>query len=264
MINNAVAVLMYHRIGETNNAWERKYCISPERFAAHMTALAGHGIRGVSVENFVRWLDGSPMLPNCSVIITFDDGFRDVREYAMPVLERHDWPATVFLVSDMIGQHDNWTQAENPSGQTYPLLNADDIRDMAARGVSFHSHTCAHTSLPKADDAKLFDERARSRRDLSDLFGFSCEFLAYPFGHVGIRVENAARAAGFSAAFSTQPGFNRPDVDRFQLRRLDIWGTDTPAMLLCKITLGSNDERLGAMAKYYFSRLKNRLGKVAA
>jgi peptidoglycan/xylan/chitin deacetylase (PgdA/CDA1 family) len=259
MVTNAIVVLMYHRIGEARNAWEQKYCVSPERFASQMAALAAQGMRGVSIDDFAAWLDGGPALPAGSILITFDDGFLGVREHALPVLERHGWPATVFLVTDLIGQQDEWTKADNPDGATYPLLDANDIRDMAARGISFHSHTCSHASLPALDDARLAEELSRSRRYLNETFGYGSEFLAYPFGHLDDRVESAARAAGYRAAFSTQPGFNRPGVNRFRIRRLDVFGTDTPDMLRRKVRLGSNDGRLGHMAHYYLDRLKHRL-----
>jgi hypothetical protein len=69
-----------------------------------------------------------------------------------------------------------------------------------------------------------------------------------------------AQRAGYRAAFSVQPGFNRPDVDRFRLRRLDVFGTDTPAMLRRKITLGSNDGSLAAVIRYNAARVLARLG----
>ena len=70
----------------------------------------------------------------------------------------------------------------------------------------------------------------------------------------------AAQQAGYQAAFSTQPGFNRQDVDRFRLRRLDVFGTDTPAALLRKMRLGSNDGSLGQSLRYGARRLLARLG----
>jgi peptidoglycan/xylan/chitin deacetylase (PgdA/CDA1 family) len=89
------------------------------------------------------------------------------------------------------------------------------------------------------------------------------DFLAYPYGHYDDRVLNAARAAGYRAAFSVQPGFNRRDVDRFRLRRLDVFGTDTARALVRKITLGSNDGSLGNWLGYGANRLLARLNFVS-
>jgi peptidoglycan/xylan/chitin deacetylase (PgdA/CDA1 family) len=142
---------------------------------------------------------------------------------------------------------------------TYPLLDADEIRDMQQRGVSFHSHTRSHASLPTLDAAALADQLAGSRAQLARLVGHDVPYIAYPFGHVDERVASATRAAGYRAAFSTQSGFNRRDVDRFRIRRLDVYGTDTSAMLLRKVRMGSNDGSLGHAARYYLDRLKSRL-----
>lgn len=254
-----VPVLMYHRVGQANNAWEARYCIAPTAFAAHMRALAGKGYHAVGIDALVDWLEGGPPLPEGALVITFDDGFRGVREHALPVLEALGWPFTVFLVSDLIGQEDHWTRASNPDGVTHPLLDADEIRDMQRRGVSFHSHTRSHASLPTLDDDQLMDQLAGSRAALSALLGHEVPYLAYPFGHLDERVEAAARTAGYRAAFSTQPGFNRRDVNRLRIRRLDIFGTDTPAMLLRKVKLGSNDGSLAHATRYYLDRLADRL-----
>lgn len=258
MPTDKIIVLMYHRVGTANNAWEQKYCISPEQFAAHMQALAKRGMNAVGIGEFIDWVEGKRDLPEKSFVITFDDGFRGVRDHALPVLEQHGWPATVFLVTDLIGKQDEWTRPVNPDGRTYPLLDADEIRDMAGRGISFHSHTCTHPSLPTLDDSVLVEELSRSRTTLQESFSFDGDYLAYPFGHLDNRVEHAASSVGYRAAFSTQPGFNRRDVNRYRIRRLDVFGADTPAMLLRKMRLGTNDGRLGSVARYYLSRVASR------
>jgi peptidoglycan/xylan/chitin deacetylase (PgdA/CDA1 family) len=255
-----VPVLMYHRVGEAHNAWESRYAISAACFAAQMRALAVKGYRAVDVEAFLDWLEGGPSLPQGAMLITFDDGFRGVRDHALPVLEDLGWPLTVFLVSDLIGERDLWTRSSNPSGQTYPLLDEEEIHDMQQRGVSFHSHTRSHASLPTLEDAQLTDQLAGSREKLTQLLGREVRYIAYPFGHVDERVEAATRTAGYRAAFSTQPGFNRREVNRFRIRRIDVFGADTPTLLLRKIKLGSNDGSLGHAARYYLYRLKSRLG----
>lgn len=254
-----VPVLMYHRVGDAQNAWEARYAIAPDNFAAHMETLARKGYQAVGIDALVNWLEGGTPLPEQAILVTFDDGFRGVGEHALPVMEKLGWPFTVFLVSDLVGQEDVWTRASNPSGVTYPLLTEDEIRDMQRRGVSFHSHTRSHASLPTLDDTQLADQLAGSRQTLTKLLGHDVPYIAYPFGHLDERVEAATRAAGYRAAFSTQPGFNRKDVNRYRIRRLDIFGTDTPAMLLRKIKFGGNDGSLGHAIRYYLQQIKNRL-----
>jgi peptidoglycan/xylan/chitin deacetylase (PgdA/CDA1 family) len=255
-----VPVLMYHRVGEAHNDWERKYCVGARRFSEHMRTLARAGWRAVSIDDFFSWLDNRTELPEQSFLLTFDDGFLGVHEHAAPVLTDLGWPATVFLVSQLIGQRDTWCEAHNPSGVTYPLMDASHIRELRGQGFSFHSHTRNHADLPTLTDQPLHDQLAGARKDLQALLGEEVPYLAYPYGHYDDRVLQATQAAGYRAAFSVQPGFNRRDIDRFRLRRLDVFGTDTPAMLLRKIKLGSNDGSLVHSARYLAGRLLARLG----
>lgn len=255
-----IPVLMYHRVGEAHNDWEHKYCVSSARFAAHMHTLASAGWHAITINDFFAWLDGGTVLPERSFLLTFDDGFLGVHEHAAPVLAALGWPATVFLVSQLIGQRDTWCEAHNPSGITYPLMDASQIRELRAQGFSFHSHTRNHADLPTLDDGALRDQLVGARDDLQALLGETIDYLAYPYGRYDERVLQAAQAAGYRAAFSVQPGFNRRDIDRFRVRRLDVFGTDSPAALRRKITLGSNNGSLGHSLRYSANRLLARLG----
>ena len=259
MNTHGTTVLMYHRVGEARNDWEARYAIGAKAFRAHMDVLAKAGHNAFPIDALCASLDGGPSLPEGAFVLTFDDGFRGVREHALPVLEKRGWPFTVFLVSGLIGGMDVWTRSSNPDGRTHPLLDADEIRDMQQRGVSFHSHTRSHASLPTLDDDALERELVDSREALGSLLGNEVTYLAYPFGHLDERVVSATSKAGYRAAFSTQPGFNRRDVDRYRIRRIDVYGTDTPAMLLRKLRFGTNDGRASTLLSYYAGRVRARL-----
>lgn len=255
-----IPVLMYHRIGDAHNPWEAKYCVSPRLFSEQMRMLATQGMHACAIDDFIDWLNGGRPLPKGSFLLTFDDGFLGVYEYAAPVLREFGWPATVFLVSQLIGKVDEWCRAENPSGATYPLLTLEHIHSMRAHGFSFHSHTRHHPDLPTLSDAQLKDELSGSKQDLEDMLGEPVTYLAYPFGRYDERVLSLARQAGYDAAFSVQPGFNRVDVDRFRIRRLDVFGTDTPPMLMRKIKFGTNDGSIQNVSRYYWARFRKHFG----
>lgn len=264
MSSSRIPVLMYHRVGTAHNDWEARYAIAPDRFAAHMRILEKNSYRAISIEQLIQWLEGGPDLPDGAFLLTFDDGFLGVHDYAWPILREMGWPFTVFLVAGLIDGQDIWTRASNPSGITYPLLNATQILTMQAEGVSFHSHTLTHASLPTLDDTCLANELSASRTALTEILGSEVFYLAYPYGHVDERVAAAARAAGYRAAFSTQPGFNRRDVNSFRIRRMDVYGTDSAKILLRKIRFGSNDGSIGHVIRYYWHRLASRFHQAAA
>lgn len=260
MNSQRIPVLMYHRIGIARNGWEHKYCISPKNFAAHMHALRDGGYQACSARNFIDWLRGDIQLPEKTLLITFDDGYLGVFEHGLPVLRELKWPAVMFLVSRLIGDKDSWYQRENPLQQTHPLVSIEHIQSMRTQGFSFQSHSRSHPDLRGQDETALTDEVRGSREDLERILGESIEYFAYPYGHYNEEVIDSIKKAGYKAAFSVQPGFNRPGMDPYRIRRIDVFGTDSPANLLRKVTLGTNDGSWQHALRYYLYRGLSRAG----
>lgn len=254
-----VPVLMYHRIDEQVEAPERAYCLTPRQFAAQLDWLARHGWQPCTIGAFERWHAGAASLPPQSVLITFDDGFAGLHRHALPLLAARGWPATVFLVSALVGAQDRWTAREFGAGQGHALLDRAQIAEMARQGIEFHSHSRTHADLTTLDASALAEQLAGSRAELEDLLGHPVEHFAYPYGRHDARVQHAVQAAGYRLAFSVMPGFNRPRGDTLAVRRLDITGHDTAAAFGRKVALGSNDGSLGAALRYAGRRLAARL-----
>ena len=128
--------------------------------------------------------------------------------------------------------------------------------------ISWREGRLGEAILLGLDALTLEPENSRPRLFL----GWQLAELQFPAEAVRIneRVEAATQATGYRAGFSTQPGFNRADVNRYRIRRLDVYGTDTPTMLLRKVRLGSNDGSLGHAARYYLDRVRSRLPGVQA
>jgi len=250
-----VPVLMYHRIGSAHNKWEKKLCVSQKYFESHMHALSEVGYSACSMENFIRWLNKDIELPDKTLLITFDDGFLGVHDYALPVLRELGWPATVFLVTSLIGEQDIWCRDENPSGKTYPLVGLREIEKLKASGFSIFSHSRNHADLGVLDDDDLENELLGSRHDLENILDEPVEYFAYPYGRYNERVIVKLKEAGYKAAFSVQPGFNRQNIDPYRIRRIDVFGTDTSSNLLRKISYGVNDGSWRQVIRYYFNRL---------
>lgn len=250
-----IPVLMYHRVGDAHSDWERKYCVSPRRFSEHMRMLATQGMRACTIDDFIAWLNGDLSLPEGSFLLTFDDGFLGVYEHAAPVLMELGWPATVFVVAALLGQRDIWCQREDPLANTYPLLARAEIEAMRDQGFSFQSHSRTHVDLSQLPEHLLRAELGDSRAELEDILGCAVPYVAYPYGRINDRVLQIAREVGYEAGFSVETGFNRPGQPLMKIRRLDVFGTDTPANLLRKVQFGTNDGSRGNMMRYYGKRL---------
>ena len=255
-----IPVLMYHRVGEIRAEAEMRYCVSPDRFADHMRALSKSGWWACAIDDFTAWLEGGPGLPAGAFLLTFDDGFLGIYRHVLPILRQLGWPATVFLVSTLLGSQDVWRRAESSEIHTYPLLGLPEINAMRPSGFAFHSHTRTHAELTRLGDEALYQEVAGSKSDLEALLGEPVAYIAYPFGRYDERVSRMARAAGYRAAFSVESGFNRPGIDAYRIRRIDVYGTDTPTRLLRKVSFGVNEGSWAQSVRYYVGRLGARVG----
>ncbi|WP_374339055.1 polysaccharide deacetylase family protein [Methyloversatilis sp.] len=263
MTAQRIPVLMYHRIGEQTSGWDRHYSVTPAAFAAQMRGLARHGYRACTLSGFLDWLDERTELPESSFLITFDDGFSGVVDHALPVLSGLGWSATVFMVSRRMGGPADWARTSGPDDRSRRLMDEAELRLLMNAGWAVQSHGRHHRDFTQLDEGGLDDELSGSRGDLAALTGRVVDVLAYPFGRHDDTVTTRVRQAGYRAAFSVQPGFNRRDADRLALRRLDVFGTDTPTTLRRKLALGSNDGSLVQQLRYRARRVFARLRPAA-
>ena len=252
------AILMYHIVGEPLSAREARYCCSPERFEVHMRHLADAGTKLLTLDEIADALDGRVDWPADSVAVTFDDGFADTFVNALPVLARYRIPATMFALSDRIGASNDWMTARGSPVRS--LMTATQLREMVAAGVTVGSHTRTHPRLPELDARAKRDEIRGSKARLEDLLGCEVENFAYPYGLFDEDARQAVEEAGYRSACSVRTGFNGPGVDRFLLRRIEVYGSDTLWQFRQKLRFGANDVSRFYPIRYYAGRISARLG----
>jgi peptidoglycan/xylan/chitin deacetylase (PgdA/CDA1 family) len=214
-----VPVLMYHQIaphraGSALNAWR----LRPEDFERQLDHLARRGLAGVTLRDL---LDAPPRPGDRRVVLTFDDGYDNVRTAALPLLRARGFSATVFVVSGKLGGANDW-DGETPGDA---LLSEEGVRELAAAGLEVGSHGATHRALPELPDAELAAETRGSRERLERIVGLPVVSFCYPFGACDARAEAAIREAGFRAATVIRGGLV-PDLgDPFRLRRVAVRGT---------------------------------------
>lgn len=188
-------VLMYHSISADS---DDPYCIRvrPQCFEAQMRLISRLGLRGVSMRE-LRAAEAHRSWRAARLVgLTFDDGYADFAEHALPVLLRYGFTATVFALAGRLGGENSW----DPDGPRRQLMTASMLRSAAEAGMEVGSHGLLHVSLPEASDTELADEVRLSRSQLREVTGQSVDGFAYPFGHVNVRVARAVRAAGYDYA----------------------------------------------------------------
>ena len=230
VVNSPAPFLMLHSISipTEHNLWS--FYLSPGKFSRFVSRLKISGYSAVLPQ---EWLGGT--CPARSVIFTFDDAYDDFYTEAFPVLENHNFKATVFVVADRIGQTNLWDQAKGFRPRS--LLSLAQMRDLQRRGVQFGSHTLTHPLLTTLSDKDLDCEVRDSKRKLEDILGSEVSCIAYPWGGVDGRVRAAAARAGYKIGMTTQDGLNRCE-DPLCLKRANVCEIDNLMWFQLKLATG--------------------------
>jgi len=222
-------ILMYHmvrdhRAGQKFNGLR----VTPQRFERQLRWLHRHGWQSYTVSELVQAGD---RLPDRGVAITFDDGFADNCLQALPLLEKYEMKATLYLVVD---RHDrDWSvskKAHHDSGElrSERKLTDDEVRLMLASGlVELGSHTVTHPNFLRLCREERETELRDSKWELESRFGVAVNSFAYPFGLFSEEDPELVRAAGYTSAVTTEAGIETGLAKRpFTVRRVKISGKD--------------------------------------
>ena len=222
-----VRILGYHRVAEGRDA----LCVSPADFAAQMQAVASLDAEPIRLDAALDLL--AEPVAGRYVAVTFDDGYHDNLATAVPILERYDIPATIFVTSAIVDGTQAFHWYRNPP----PALSWDEIRDLVSGGlVDVQAHTRTHPLLPGVDDARVHDEIFGCKRDIEAQVGYELTSFCYPAGLYGERELALVRTAGYRAAVTTNPGVNRGDAPLDTLRRTLVFRGDRDGDFEAKLT----------------------------
>ncbi|SDN45163.1 polysaccharide deacetylase family protein [Geodermatophilus sp. DSM 45219] len=218
-------VLMYHSVSPSTGPDPHRVRVSPELLDRHLRLLGRLGLRGTSLGELLAAQERGAA--SGLVGLTFDDGYADFAEHALPVLARHRATATLYVVAGLVGGRNSWDE-----GPRLDLLDADGVRAVAAAGHEVGSHTLTHADLRGLDAATLAHEVGGSRAVLQDVLQADVPGFCYPWGRFDAAAADAVRAAGYDHACVTG---DRLPGDRFTLPRAYVAPGDGAALLLARL-----------------------------
>lgn len=222
--DRTLRVLMYHKV---NDLWPNPTTVPTAVFEEQMALLGELAYVPVSLDAVRDHYLQASELPERAVLITFDDGYRDNLENALPVLRRYGYPAVVFVP---IGFLDDGRPLphEEPLrllGIRNETVGWDELAELEAGGVRIESHGIGHRPLSELEPAEATREIALSKLRLEERLGREVDAFAFVKGSLAdYRPEHASLVAqaGYSLAFTSVSGANGPASDRFRLRRYNI------------------------------------------
>jgi peptidoglycan/xylan/chitin deacetylase (PgdA/CDA1 family) len=201
---NAVPMLAYHQVGEADDI----YSVTASQFEEQMEYLQRNGYHAISLEDLFNSYEGKGDLPEKPVIITFDDGYADNYLTALPIMEKHNMSATVFIVPSLIG--------------TLDYLSWEQVVQMQERHTEIGSHTMSHAGMNEISAAEQRLEAATSKAALEQQLGKSIQFFAYPYGQFSTTAEQILKETGYKGACTGIAGLNDKNTNSYALRRINV------------------------------------------
>ncbi|GLW98709.1 polysaccharide deacetylase family protein [Microtetraspora sp. NBRC 16547] len=221
-----VPILMYHSVTDRPTAETRPLAVRPGAFAEQLGYLRDAGFTPLTVADLAAALHGTGSgVPDRPVVITFDDGYADFHEEALPVLDRLGFPSTVFLTSGWVADAGS-EAAGRPLGR---MLSWSQAREAAEHGVEIAGHSHSHPQLDQINDHELRQELRRNKALLEDRIGRPVTTMAYPYGYSSARVRREVRGVGYRAACAVGNAIAADRHDLLAIPRLTVGPATTMA-----------------------------------
>lgn len=212
----SATILTYHVIDSPRDS---HFTVSRAELRRQLEYLAATGYNVIPLSQLVDYLVGKvDSIPENSLVITIDDGWRSTYTHFYPELRRFGYPFTAFIYPNFVGQGDY-------------ALTWEQVREMANDGVDIQSHTLSHSFLSRRRQRRMSGatyarwlkaELEESRKTIERATRKPVRFLAYPYGDYDAGVVEAARAAGYAAAFTSNFGAVARGDEPLRLNRVVI------------------------------------------
>ncbi|MBW2180746.1 MAG: polysaccharide deacetylase family protein [Deltaproteobacteria bacterium] len=210
-----VPVLAYYSFSENK---PNKISITQDDFKAQMKYLKENNYHVIKLDQLLDFLDYKEQIPGKSVVITFDDGWSSVYDFATPILKKYGFPATFFIYTDFIGggKAMSWKQ----------------IKELSEAGFDIQCQTKTHRNLATLKKKESFKEYFNSlemeisypKKLFKNKLNKECKCLAYPYGITNNLVIAMLKKHGYRAAFTVEQESNSFFIDNYKIRRSAIYG----------------------------------------
>lgn len=242
-MSQSIPILMYHQVAPPapRGTQFRGLTVHPSSFRRQMTWMKRLGYQGLSMRDLTPYLRGERRGKVFG--ITFDDGFSNVFENALPVLSELGFTSTNYFVANQFGGSNVWDQDKNIPFAA--LMSAQQVRAWAAAGQEVGSHTLDHVHLPEVSTQEARRQIRLSKEILSQESGSDVTAFCYPYGDFTSDHGLFAKEAGYTNATTTGRGLANVSDDPFFLPRVGIWRTTHMLRFFQKCLTRHEDRRRG-------------------
>jgi peptidoglycan/xylan/chitin deacetylase (PgdA/CDA1 family) len=218
-----VPILLYHSVSEQPSATMRPFTVAPAAFREQLAAVAESGTTVLTVSELVERRDAGS-LPARPAAITFDDGFADFADEALPALAEHRLAATLYVTTGFLAGCPGGSAPARPED---PTLAWSQLRELEHEGVELGAHSHGHPHLDTLTPSAAREEIAGCKKLLEDELGHAVASFAYPNGYSSRTVRRLVRETGYRSACAVRNTLSSTADDRFALARLTLRDTTT-------------------------------------
>lgn len=203
----SMPVLNYHSIGDEPG---NTLVLRPEKLRSQMDYLAKNGYTPLSLQDFLDVLEGRKAAPPKPILLTFDDGYADNHDLAMPILQEYGFPAVLFLSPGSM--REDW------------YLNWEQAKALQSAGWAIQPHGMTHPHLPQLSAKQQAEEITEASRWIEEQLGEKAVVFCYPYGEYNRDTLKILEETGFRYAFTIAQGRTTSEQPRFQLKRIYVNG----------------------------------------
>lgn len=252
---NNIKVLMYHRVLKQKPEKDTKWhYVTMDNFEKQMKLLDKLGYTTVTFADYVLFREGKLTLPKKSIILTFDDGYQDIYDNALPIMQKYNIRAVLFVMGNRRLRSAEWDQKEGED-PCY-LMSDDQIKETDSLGFEIGAHSMNHLNLINLSSEELKYEIMRSKSKIESILEKPVYTFSYPYGSVDKRVQEVALNSGYEFACGVYTGPASFVQNTHDIRRIAI--KENTGILVFFIRVVTPFQYL----QFYYSILKNQYQKL--
>ncbi len=216
--------LCYHQVEPIPRG---KFSLASEKFRQHLAYLKSRNFKSLDSNELDQILNHGAKPAENSVIITFDDGYRTVYDYALPIMREYGFTGIVCIYPEFIG-----------AGQA---MSWEQLKHLISEGWSIECHSMSHANLAKNDLPEdrlsefLHKEIVRSKAIIENKLKNQVKFMVWPYGCYTAKCIETARQAGYIGAMTVDGGGNYTGMSPWQIKRQVIYATDDMNKFLIRL-----------------------------
>jgi len=245
--NKPIPILMYHSIAlPPHDEVMRSIHVKPNSFATQMWILKNLGYKGLSMADLMPYLTGEKIGKVAG--ITFDDGYQNNLSNAAKILQKHNFTATTYAVSNAIGGDNFWDRKVGIPPNT--IMTKNELRNWVALGLEIGCHTAAHPDLTLLGAEQIRAELRQSKSCLETILDQPVTQFCYPYGKFDEQTKMLVHESGFETATTMNRGRVNKNDDLLELPRIPITYHTLPHLFILKLLSGYEDSRRTNNASY--------------